>query len=704
MERKPKAASVSGEGSEKFNIPPMEDMEATKKTEELTHYEGDYLRRPGESDADWEGRIREQAGKDYGEDVNVDQIVDQHKKAEKAEFEATEMRESRERIAKIRSDSEKKAAELKSQLDREEISQDEYDNKRNELDVYTQGKIEVASTPKARIEAIRSNQEEESKKLKEQFDKGTITQAEYDTELARLESDAQHRIGTIERVREGKREKFNSKRYANEDHGSFYDEANTFASEEDKKAYERWQKKQDALASGKKDNAVSASEETVLNNLERHYRHKHGIGENDIAHEGEVKEGDRVMDGDEYERQVERVKQRAKIEDFFREQSDKVAPESGSDIVANEKDNDVVKNDSEITDNKNIENGDDSSEISGDNNVAKDLEDSSKNESDSSDEVTGVEDNHEAEKRDEEAIRKEVEAKARAWKESQATKEASDDSAKKDGKDEKESDSASKEKSDENKEKKEDGKETFRFRLKRVLGSIQDYAKSIYSNEDSEDKELLKTLGEDYADLKEQSKKKGSMVEIYKGMLLGRLTRIADALQFSIYNIYESMKEMDPKSNEFDEGNKKFSSLLDEKDEIDAVIEEKNRQEAEKARKREIEAIADDAVKRTKEREDSESLDEKELEAERETNPELDVELDRIDDLRDMLQEAYMDGGMSPAALKKLRDRAMKVAREFQRKYRGELAEDGNGDTMVPVWLYPAIADIENISERIDNG
>ena len=594
MERKPKAASVSGEGSEKFNIPPMEDMEATKKTEELTHYEGDYLRRPGESDDDWEGRIREQAGKDYGEDVNVDQIVDQHKKAE---------------------------------------------------------------------------------------------EAQYDREFDRIETEALERIDRLDRVREKRRDSFNKERYANEDHGSFYDEANTFASEEDKKAYERWQKKQDALASGKKDNAVSASEETVLNNLERHYRHKHGIGENDIAHEGEVKEGDRVMDGDEYERQVERVKQRAKIEDFFREQSDKVAPESGSDIVANEKDNDVVKNDSEITDNKNIENGDDSSEISGDDNVAKDLEDSSKNESDSSDEVTGVEDNHEAEKRDEEAIRKEVEAKARAWKESQATKEASDDSAKKDGKDEKES--------DENKEKKEDGKETFRFRLKRVLGSIQDYAKSIYSSEDSEDKELFKNLGEDYADLKEQSKKNGSMVEIYKGMLISRLTRIADAIQFSINGTYEGMKEMDPKSDEFNKDNEKLLGLFDEKDEIDSIIAEKQRREN-------IEKIADDAIKEVEERENTDSLDEKELEAERETNPELDAELSRIDDLRDTLQEAYT-GGLNPDALRKIRDRAMRVAREFQQKYRGELAEGGNGN-MIPVWLYPSIASIEEISERIDNG
>lgn len=635
MERKPKAASVSGEGSEKFNIPPMEDVEATKKTEELTHYEGDYLRRPGESDTDWEGRIREQAGKDYGEDVNVDQIVDQHKKAEEAEFEATGVaRASREKIARIYEEQNAAEAALKQQLDR-----------------------------------------------------GTITQEQYDREFDRIETEALERIDRLDRVREKRRDSFNKERYANEDHGSFYDEANTFASEEDKKAYERWQKKQDALASGKKDDAVSASEETVLNNLERHYRHKHGIGENDIAHEGEVKEGDRVMDGDEYERQVERVKQRAKIEDFFREQSDKVAPESGSDIVANEKDNDVVKNDSEITDNKNIENGDDSSEISGDNNVAKDLEDSSKNESDSSDEVTGVEDNHEAEKRDEEAIRKEVEAKARAWKESQATKEASDDSAKKDGKDEKES--------DENKEKKEDGKETFRFRLKRVLGSIQDYAKSIYSSEDSEDKELFKNLGEDYADLKEQSKKNGSMVEIYKGMLISRLTRIADAIQFSINGTYEGMKEMDPKSDEFNKDNEKLLGLFDEKDEIDSIIEEKQGREY-------IEKIADDAIKEVEERENTDSLDEKELEAERETNPELDAELSRIDDLRDTLQEAYT-GGLNPDALRKIRDRAMRVAREFQQKYRGELAEGGNGN-MIPVWLYPSIASIEEISERIDNG
>ena len=300
-----------------------------------------------------------------------------------------------------------------------------------------------------------------------------------------------------------------------------------------------------------------------------------------------------------------------------------------------------------------------------------------------------------SEGRDKEAILGEVAAKARAWKEEGQGKKKSESVEKVDT-------TASKNESDEKKE----GKETFRSRLGRVLGSIQEYARSFYDKKDktTEDKKFIDTLGEDYKDLKEKSKDKEDVTDVYRGMFLGRLTRIADALQFSINNIYESIKEMDPKSNEFDEGNKKFSSLIDEKDEIDAVIEEKKRQEEEKARKKEIEAIADDAIKRTKEREDSESLDEKELEAERETNPELDVELDRIDDLRDMLQEAYMDGGMSPAALKKIRDRAMKVAREFQRKYRGELAEGGNGDTMVPVWLYPAIADIESISERIDNG
>ena len=132
MERKPKAASVSGEGSEKFNIPPMEDMEATKKTEELTHYEGDYLRRPGESDTDREGRIREQAGKDYGEDVNVDQIVDQHKKAEEAEFEATGVaRASREKIARIYEEQNAAEAALKQQLDRGTITQEQYDRRRS---------------------------------------------------------------------------------------------------------------------------------------------------------------------------------------------------------------------------------------------------------------------------------------------------------------------------------------------------------------------------------------------------------------------------------------------------------------------------------------------------------------------------------------------------------------------------------------------
>ncbi|MBQ1344499.1 hypothetical protein IIY59_02115, partial [Candidatus Saccharibacteria bacterium] len=43
-----------------------------------------------------------------------------------------------------------------------------------------------------------------------------------------------------ERIREKKRENFIRKRYAGEDHGSFYDEANTIASEEDQRRYEEW--------------------------------------------------------------------------------------------------------------------------------------------------------------------------------------------------------------------------------------------------------------------------------------------------------------------------------------------------------------------------------------------------------------------------------------------------------------------------------
>ena len=199
----------------------------------------------------------------------------------------------------------------------------------------------------------------------------------------------------------------------------------------------------------------------------------------------------------------------------------------------------------------------------------------------------------------------------------------------------------------------------------------------------------------DFSNSKEQSKKNGSMVEIYKGMLISRLTRIADAIQFSINGTYEGMKEMDPKSDEFNKDNEKLLGLFDEKDEIDSIIEEKQGREY-------IEKIADDAIKEVEERENTDSLDEKELEAERETNPELDAELSRIDDLRDTLQEAYT-GGLNPDALRKIRDRAMRVAREFQQKYRGELAEGGNGN-MIPVWLYPSIASIEEISERIDNG
>ena len=166
----------------------MEDTPSTKKTEELTHYEGDYLRRPGESDTDWEGRIREQAGKDYGEDVNVDQIVDQHKKAEEAEFEATGVaRASREKIARIYEEQNAAEAALKQQLDR-----------------------------------------------------GTITQEQYDREFDRIETEALERIDRLDRVREKRRDSFNKERYANEDHGSFYDEANTIASEEDQRRYEEW--------------------------------------------------------------------------------------------------------------------------------------------------------------------------------------------------------------------------------------------------------------------------------------------------------------------------------------------------------------------------------------------------------------------------------------------------------------------------------
>ena len=171
----------------------IDELEGKIQSEnrELKYYEGDYYKRPGESDADWEARIREQALEDSGgNEKYADQMV-QWQTQERFERSST-ARNAREKIA----------------------------------DTYKE-------------------HEQAEKELQEQLDNGSITQMEYDQQRDKLETEALQKVDLLERAKDRARDKRHGEYYANEDSSAFYDEANTIASEADAEAYERWQQKQD---------------------------------------------------------------------------------------------------------------------------------------------------------------------------------------------------------------------------------------------------------------------------------------------------------------------------------------------------------------------------------------------------------------------------------------------------------------------------
>lgn len=295
MEKKPNLSS------EKYQIP--------------INYEGDYLRRPGEGDEEYKNRVQEQSMEDGRTEEKAKEVAE------------------------------------KTLMMEEELS---------ERTSGARGRREqIAATRKAMEAALAENDAA--------FEAGTLTQMEHDQKAKEIQENADRKVDLLERAGQRQKEKYVADTYANADSSEFYDEANTIASAEDAEAYDRWMAKQDAeseklnwaaeqnaespskekldrieaaatrhaerIARTKTPDEIAASEEAILNNLERHYQQKHDINVNNIAQPVSTEEG-RHLTSKDFDREVERVKERAsrqreQIEQYFANQETKKAETSG---------------------------------------------------------------------------------------------------------------------------------------------------------------------------------------------------------------------------------------------------------------------------------------------------------------------------------------------------------------------------------------
>lgn len=550
MEKKPNI------NSEKFQIP--------------VNYEGDNLRQPGEDDASYASRVADQAKEDGLGARAAKKMAEQTLAMEDEMFERTSgARGRRERIVSIRKGMEADLADNDAQLEA-----------------------------------------------------GSITQMEHDQKAEEIQKNAEDRIRLLENARDRQKEKYTADTFTNADSSEFYDEANTIASKEDSEAYDRWQASQDAEAANtdqKKLDRVeksamrhaekiaktttaderAASEEAILNNLERHYRHQHDINGNNIAQPVSTDEG-RHMTYADLEREKENVEKRAQrereqIEQFFMEQSEKKDAKDAEAKDVEVKDVEPVDEETEGNEDKEQERGEDEilAQASANAEALKARKAAEKGEKERSEEEIFAQ------------VRKNAEA-LRDGKKSKKEAEETDGLAAKpeveDGDNKAEaSEATTSAVAVENQESKVEKSEAFLQKVALVREALKEFGKKLWSDDKDANKEKVYSIGSDIEFIEKEEKGKAQDTKsIYRKAEKETLERLKESFEFVLTGILNKKNELERAAlrgeNINDEEKQKLESDRRQYSDEAALVEDE-------LKKRKTNEIVDNTIETVKTRE-----------------------------------------------------------------------------------------------------